>query len=126
MVAYGLGDLADKLTIYTRKDRISKKSFSKTLGIINDGIQEYLKDLESADRLKFHQDFCKLADLNNAIWDLEYAIRIAADAEFPLETIGRRALEIRDLNSERVALINEINRYSKSGFQDVKMKHVSA
>jgi hypothetical protein len=50
----------------------------------------------------------KLLALNSRIWGLESTIRMGSDCKLPLEEVGRRTIEIRDLNRQRVSVKNQI------------------
>lgn len=63
--------------------------------------------------------FTELIMVNAAIWELESDIR--KGKELGLEEVGRRALQIRDLNRKRVEIRNQL-----SEFKDIKMEHASA
>jgi len=63
--------------------------------------------------------------VNAKIWDLESDIRKGKEGELGLEEVGRRAILIRNLNRERVALKNKIIEETGIGFKDVKMNHAS-
>jgi len=65
----------------------------------------------------------RLQEINGRIWDAEAAIRAGQDEDLGLEEIGRRALRIRDLNRDRVAVKNEISRYAGDGMEDVKVNY---
>lgn len=65
----------------------------------------------------------ELYGINGRMWDAEYAIRNGQDEELGLEEIGRRALHIRDLNRERMAIKNRITELTGSGFREVKMNY---
>ena len=66
----------------------------------------------------------KLEKINGKIWDAEHNIRKGLDDEVPLEEIGRRALVIRDINMQRIAVKNEIAEYvGQAEFTDVKMNY---
>ena len=69
----------------------------------------------------------KLMFTNMKIWALESEIRECKEGELGLEEIGRRALKIRDLNRERIALKNGINRRfdTENYFEEMKIKHLS-
>ena len=69
--------------------------------------------------------FSRLYDTNSRIWKLEADIRNGRDGLLGLEEVGRRAIQIRDINSERIAIKNEINKVTKSGFQEIKVNHGS-
>lgn len=53
-------------------------------------------------------DFTSLYEINGKIWDLESDIRRGKEGELGLEEVGRRALAIRDLNAQRIAVKNSI------------------
>ncbi len=57
----------------------------------------------------------KMIEINGKIWDLEFAIRMSDD--LIMEEVGRRALLIRDLNKQRIALKNEVAKFH-GGFQE--------
>lgn len=67
----------------------------------------------------------RLREINGLIWDAEYAIRLGEDQQLGHAEIGRRALKIRDLNRDRIAVKNSIAEHG-GGFKDVKMNHASA
>ena len=66
----------------------------------------------------------KLTIINNKIWHLESDIR-KGKLDGDLEETGRRAIQVRELNNERIALKNAINEISKTGFKEVKVNHVT-
>ncbi len=63
----------------------------------------------------------QLYAINGLMWDAEFAIRQGQDEGLGLEEIGRRALHIRDLNKQRMAIKNEIVEKTGDGFVDCKM-----
>ena len=67
----------------------------------------------------------KLHEVNGKIWDLESDIRKGKEGELGLEEVGRRAIEIRNLNKIRISIKNEITEITGSGFKDVKVNHAS-
>ena len=62
--------------------------------------------------------------INGRIWDLESAVR-AGELDGDLTEVGRRAIAIRKVNAERVAMKNMINMFLGQGVQDVKQDHTS-
>ena len=56
---------------------------------------------------------------------MESDIRKGKEGELGLEEVGRRAILIRNLNRERVALKNKIIEETGIGFKDVKVNHAS-
>lgn len=67
----------------------------------------------------------RLCIANIKISILESDIRQGKEDELGLEEVGRRALEIRDINRERVALKNTLKEIFGDGFKDIKVKHGS-
>ena len=68
----------------------------------------------------------KLKEINSKIWDLESDIRKGKEDELGLEEVGRRAIQIRELNKIRVGYKNEMVKLYNEGFEDIKMNHASA
>jgi len=67
----------------------------------------------------------RLCIANIKISILEADIRQGKENELGLEEVGRRALQIRNINRERVALKNNLKEIFQDGFQDIKVKHGS-
>lgn len=68
----------------------------------------------------------RLCIANIKISILESDIRQGKEDQLGLEEVGRRALEIRDINKERVALKNTLKEIFQDGFKDIKVKHRSS
>lgn len=66
-----------------------------------------------------------LYDTNEAIWNLEAAIRQGKEKQLGLKEVGRRALKIREWNAKRIEAKNAINEITKSGFREKKINHAS-
>ena len=118
-------ELCDRLTIAQLKldrlpdEEIDKAGLQKQIEYYESGINEKNKGLLDL-LLKLHK-------VNGLMWDAEYAIRKGLDADLGLEEIGRRAIHIRDLNRDRVAIKNEITvLVDQPEFQDCKMNHASS
>ena len=52
----------------------------------------------------------KLLALNSRIWGLESTIRMGSECKLPLDEVGRRTIEIRDLNRQRVAVKGQLTK----------------
>ena len=63
----------------------------------------------------------KLYQNNAKAWDMESAIRHHKEKDLGFEEFGRRALKLRELNKERIAIKNEITKKSKTGFKEIKV-----
>lgn len=74
------------------------------------------------------EDCARLKEINGRIFDLEYDLRMGVLAEPTTQSeyaeIGRRSIQIRNINRERVAAKNAISK-RLGGFFDVKMQHLS-
>ena len=66
----------------------------------------------------------RLSIVNQKIWHLESSIR-KGKLDNDLLEVGRRAVEIRNLNKERVSIKDAINEYTDYGFKEVKVNHLS-
>lgn len=63
----------------------------------------------------------RLTEVNSRIWELESDIRLHKEKELGLEEVGRRAILIRDINNERIAIKNEIVEKYGEGFKETKL-----
>jgi hypothetical protein len=67
-----------------------------------------------------------LIDVNRRCWDMEDAIREGQEGRLGLEEVGRRALELRNMNKERIALKQHIAQETGMDFFEIKVNHASA
>lgn len=118
-------ELCDRLTIALLKveklpdDEIDKDGLVKQIDYYTGGIDQTNPELQAL--------INKLFDANKKIWGAEHAIRKGLDDDLGLEEIGRRAINIRDYNRERVAIKNDIaDLVSQPEFKDCKMNHLSS
>ena len=65
-----------------------------------------------------------MREINGRIWDLESDIRKGKEGELGSEEVGRRALMIRNINSERIALKNQIAVFHNE-YGERKYNHAS-
>lgn len=117
-----LPELLDRLVIVRLKaERIGDKKKKEELEFYNKELENYRKKgfIIKNEWLK------KLYEVNGKIWDLEADIRKGKEGELGLEEVGRRAIEIRNLNKTRISIKNEITEITGSGFKDVKVNHAS-
>ena len=122
------GELADKLSILHLKllyckDDSHKKSIQSQFSEAFfkwDSLMGESKDYEV-----WHW-FFRLAQVNSDIWFLETGLRDLPEDEGirNYEEIGRRAMKIRNINRERVALRNRINEHFGKP-KEVKINHAS-
>jgi hypothetical protein len=67
----------------------------------------------------------KLVSIHNDIWNKESELKSGRDDELSLEEIGRRALDIRDLNNQRIKLKNAMAERLGCLVREIKQDHLS-
>ncbi len=85
-----------------------------------------LKDVDNELMVTLGDLVDRLSIINLKIWHLENDIRNGGEGKFTLDEIGRRSLIIRDLNKERVAYKNALNKIEEKYYNDIKIDHRSA
>jgi hypothetical protein len=118
---YPLSELIDRYSILLLKQArlpggISTYESSQFQEAIQQSGIKYQKLVDWIDDFK---------EINGRIWDLESDIRRGKENILGLEEVGRRALAIRDINKERIALKNKIAA-QLGEFEDIKVDHRSA
>ena len=126
---YPLDELLDKSSIIRLKfERIPDlEDRSKWISEIMDysiAIGEYIGE-GICNQEQTNDWFKRLYETNKRIWDLEAAIRQGKEGEIGLEEVGRRAIEIRNINGERVGIKREIVSVIGRGYKDIKINHAS-
>lgn len=115
-----IGDIIDRWTIAYLKfnrgkiDTLSEQSQYSNHCHQKNYNQKIIKD-----------EFDNLLRINGNIWNLESDIRLGKEGELGLEEVGRRAIQIRELNKQRIEVKNRLNQVFKEGFQEVKIEHGS-
>ena len=66
----------------------------------------------------------EIYEYNRNIWDLESEIR-CCKIDNNLKEVGKRAVNIREWNNQRVRVKNKINQLFGDGFPDIKKDHIS-
>ena len=114
---YPLSELIDRYSILLLKsERLPKDTvLEDQLIVFLDAIASY--DFYSIPYIE------EMKAINGRIWDLEAAIR--QGQKLSMAEVGRRALAIRDINKERIALKNKIAA-QLGEFEDIKVDHRSA
>ena len=116
-------EVADRYTIALLKierlgsDEIDMDEMRKQIDYYREGLK--LEDPELSILVN------DLYEINGKMWDAEYAIRKGQDENLGLEEIGRRALQIRDLNRIRMKVKNDIIELTGDGFKDCKMNYAN-
>lgn len=116
-----IGDIIDRWSIAYLKHIRAKQDTSEEINSYIDYTNE-----KNYNGKIISEAFESLLKVNGDIWHLESDIRKGKEGELGLEEVGRRALAIRDFNSIRVKLKNELNLRYNEGFQETKSNHASA
>lgn len=66
-----------------------------------------------------------LVRVNAAIWQLEAALKSGHETNVPMIELGRRAVDIRNWNRERLAIRNAITAATGSGWPETKREHLA-
>jgi hypothetical protein len=66
-----------------------------------------------------------MKNIHNAIWNLEADLKSFQEHRHSLEEIGRRAIEIRNLNHQRIKIKNTLAERLSCIVREIKMDHLS-
>lgn len=116
MIKMTIGEIADRYTICKLKLERSDVDCNAEFSLLQKEIDQYDDIISFIDYLY---------TINGSIWNLESDIRKGKEEILGLEEVGRRALQIRNLNSIRVQTKNEINQKYNEGFVEIKSDHAS-
>lgn len=116
MIKMTIGEIADRYTICKLKSERTDIDCREELSLLKCEIDQY-KDINTYIE--------KLYTTNGSIWLLESDIRKGKEDLLGLEEVGRRAIQIRNLNAIRVQTKNDINLKYKEGFIEIKADHAS-
>ena len=104
---------------------ITKIKSERTDEDVSDELRAYKYEINSpdyAEKYSLITSFIdKLYKMNAQLWDTEKDIRNGVD--MPLEEIGKLALTVRDLNSQRNAIKAEIVETFSEGFKEIKINY---
>lgn len=117
---YSIGDLLDRLSIVLLKEeRQPEIDVSKEKRDLEEAV-DFWKNLTFNRQVYANAALEELKRLNGMIWDRESDIRRGKEKILGLEEVGRRAIEIRDINVLRVEQKNKINAEFACGYQEIK------
>jgi uncharacterized protein YdcH (DUF465 family) len=71
------------------------------------------------------QDMHSLQHIHNSIWELEKELKSGQEQSLSLEEIGRRAIQIRNLNNQRIQLKNKMAQSLSCPVREIKHDHLS-
>lgn len=103
---------------------IARVKFSRTQANA-DELEFYQNQINAVDLAKVSMDISELEYIHNQIWDLEKELKSGQENQLALSEIGRRAIEIRNLNNKRIALKNQIAGRLNCSIREIKKDHIS-
>lgn len=67
----------------------------------------------------------RIIEIHDRIWDLEWQLKSGKENELSLEQIGLRAIEIRNLNNQRIKYKNSVAELLRDPVREIKKDHLS-
>src|SRR3989344_7576501 len=116
-----LNEVIDRYSILLLK----KERLPENNALLKECVRFEKDILRHEDQKYIQEKIVLLKEVNGKIWDLESDIRKGKEGELGLEEVGRRALVIRDLNTERVRLKN-LAAERLGEVKEVKVDHASS
>lgn len=111
-------ELVDRYTI-------ARVKFDKTNGANAPELEFYQQQINQLDTSLIQEDLDKLETIHRQIWAMEDDFKKCRIDGADLAEIGRRALDIRDLNNSRVYYKNSMAAKLNSIIREIKQDHVS-
>lgn len=111
-------ELVDRYTI-------ARVKFDKTNGANAPELEFYQQQIDQLDTALIQEDLDKLETIHRQIWAMEDDFKKCRIDGADLAEIGRRALDIRDLNNSRVYYKNSMAAKLNSIIREIKQDHVS-
>lgn len=99
---------------------IAALKYDKTNGANREEFRFYEAQIAELDRAKIQPSLDELYEIHSRIWSMEDDFKKCRIDGAPLEEIGRRALEIRDLNNHRVDTKNKIAEIVGDAVREIK------
>ena len=85
----------------------------------------YKQQMSAHDLTVIASSLEQLKSIHNSIWELESDLKSGLEHKHSLEEIGRRAIEIRNLNNQRIKLKNSMAEQLNCTVREVKVDHLS-
>ena len=117
-----VGEFVDRVSIQLHKvEKIGEESYPEFVHLVEElllktpveGFEEVIKSIRELHRI------------NGDIWILESDLRKGREGKLGLREIGKRAIQIRNLNNKRIAEQNRLIDIF-GGFKNIKKDHASA
>lgn len=116
-ISFPIIELIDRLVIAQIK-------FERT-GLNHDELDWYQSQFQKFNSECVETEIASLKHIHNTIWALESDLKSFKEHLHSLEEIGRRAIEIRNLNHRRIQLKNSIAEKLNCPIKEIKKDHLS-
>ena len=90
-----------------------------------DELAWYQEQMQNFDSSLIAQNMQQLRNVHNSIWELEKELKSGQEHKLSFEEIGRRAIEIRNLNNKRIQLKNQMAETLNCPVREIKKDHAS-
>jgi hypothetical protein len=110
-------ELVDRYCIALLKFHKTKSNYEE--------LDFYTCQLENYDLLSVKSELDNLYNIHSCIWELEAELKSGVEHQLSLETIGQRAISIRNWNNQRVALKNQLAEKLGCAVREIKQQHLS-
>ena len=105
---------------------IAQIKFQKTNGENSEELSWYQKQIETFPMDLIKNDVEQLTQTHIQIWNLESELKSGKEHLLPLEELGRRAIQIRDWNSQRIQIKNAIaDKLAVDNVREIKKDHLA-
>ena len=111
-------ELVDRYTI-------ARVKYDKTSGANVAELEFYQSEVDKLDINLIKDDLIELENIHRRIWAMEDDFKKCRLNGVDLAEIGRRALEIRDINNHRVQYKNSIAAKCNDAVREIKQDHTS-
>jgi hypothetical protein len=117
-ITFPITELMDRLAIAEVKS-------IKSNGANKEELAWYAGQAASIDTSVIINEYTELKQIHVKIWELEALLKSGHEEQLPLEEIGRRAIEIRNYNNQRVKLKNTMAEKLNCPVREIKKDHIS-
>lgn len=118
-IAFPIIELVDRYSIACVK-------FKKTNGSNKDELDFYKKQIENISVDQAQDEIQELMLIHEKIWSLESELKSGYEKSLSFEEIGKRAIQIRNWNNNRIKIKNKIaDLLNKDLVREIKQDHIS-
>lgn len=111
-------ELVDRYTI-------ARVKYEKTAGANSAELEFYQREIDKLDVGLIQHELTELENIHRRIWAMEDDFKKCRIDGVDLAEIGRRALEIRDINNHRVHYKNSMAAKCNDAVKEIKQDHTS-